>query len=177
MITAFNPVTPMAVWLALLTALPAAAEGLSFDLTERVSLYGKHSTISATDLVPDPDESGYQEDFAGVIGVMGARLSYGRLSIVTQFRAEAWDGQADIFTDEAYTETLLGESLFLYAGRRILSYGQAYGLNPADILDDPLAKNQIFPSDQARSNVEGTDLIGADLLFWQRIQPVADPCA
>ena len=52
--------------------------------------------------------------------------------------------QADVFTDEAYTETLLGESCsFMQAAHSVLWPG--LWLGPADILDDPLA-NQIFPS-------------------------------
>ncbi|MBO9463660.1 hypothetical protein J7443_00315 [Tropicibacter sp. R15_0] len=157
--------TALTASLALLATGPAWATDLEFDLTGRVSLYGKRVSLDATDLVPDPDASGYQDALAGLSGVMGAKLSYGRLSLAAQFRAEARDGQVETFTDEAFAELLLGESLFVFGGRRILSYGQAYGLNPADILHDPLAENRIFPSGQARSDVEGTEMIGADLLF------------
>ncbi|WP_293573955.1 hypothetical protein [Phaeobacter sp.] len=157
--------TALTTSLALLATGPAWASELQFDLMGRVSLYGKRANLVATDLVPNPDASGYQDALAGMSGVMGAKLSYGRLSLATQFRAEARDGQVETFTDEAYAELLLGESLFLFGGRSILSYGQAYGLNPADILHDPLAENRIFPSGQARSDVEGTEMIGADMLF------------
>ncbi len=157
--------TALATCLTLLSTGPARAAELDLDLTGRASLFGQRNTISATDLVPDPDGSGYQEALSGLTGTMGAKLSYGRLSITTQFRAEAQDSQVETFTDEAYAEVLLGDALFLYGGRRILSYGQAYGLNPADILHDPLAENRIFPTGQARSDVKGTDLIGADLLL------------
>ena len=160
-----QPATALTTSLVLFATGPAWAADLEFDLTGRVSLYAKRANLAATDLVPNTDEAGYQDALVGMSGVMGAKSSYGRLSVATQFRAEVRAGQVEAFTDEAYAELLLGESLFLFGGRRILSYGQAYGLNPADNLHDPLAENRIFPSGQARSEVEGTEMIGSDLLF------------
>ena len=158
--------TLCAALISLSSILPATAQELSVDLSGRGSLFGKISEHSATDLVPNPHESKYTESLGGAFGMVKLKLDYDQLRFATQVTAYSERNEETEFSaDEAYAELLLGESSFVYIGRRVLSYGQSYGLNPTDIFRDPLTEKSIFSLSHARNDVKGVDLIGTDILF------------
>ena len=141
------------------------AENIDFAITELLGVSGTYSKISSTDLVPDPTASGYYNTLAEGFGAVQAKLKYQKLSLRSQLRIESRDREVESFLDEAYAELLSGKAIFSYAGRRILSYGQSYGLNPADLLYDPVAENNTYSSSQSRAMSAGADLIGMDIVF------------
>lgn len=147
-------------------ALAGAAAAQDFDISGEISLFGQDVTTSATDLVPDPLGSGYQSRTSGGSAVLQTRFDAGDLSLRGQFRLEFSEGQTSATVDEAYGEYAVASGQgFVFAGRRIFSYGQSYGLNPTDIFADPLRENRIFPSAKARNDVQGVDMLGAEWLF------------
>ena len=149
----------------MMCAMPSRADEVSFDMTGRIAISGEYAGLSATALTPDPAASGDQDISAGGVGVVGARLKSGGLALHTQLRIEARAREINVSMDEAWGELLFGEALFVHAGRRILSHGQAYGLNPADVLYDRLKAHTVYPASQSRSDSRGIDLVGAQMLF------------
>ena len=114
----------------------ALAEDVDVNITGQLNLAAKYTNLTATDLIDDPEDSGYDDKNTQAIGVVNSDLKYQRLRANSQLRFEAMAGETEFFVDEAYGELLFGESAFLYGGIRILSYGQSYGLNPVDFLHD-----------------------------------------
>ena len=145
----------------------AQAEEVSLDAEVAVSTFGQWVGVaSATDLVPSPAESGYRSSRSGFEATFRLKSAGRILSLDSQLRAKADSGnEATAYVDEAFGELKLGERLFAYAGRRILSFGQSYGLNPADLYLDPRRLNDILWRSEARSRVEGVNMLGMDILF------------
>ena len=158
---------PQTLWVLML-ASPAWAETINFEVSGQIGASGQYSDISATPLVPNPESADYYdtaaEGFALIQGQLQGQLKSKNLNFYTQFRAESEDQESENSIDEAYVEAQLGDSVFAYAGRRILVFGQSYGLNPADILRDPLAENATYSATLARSLNLGADLAGVDIL-------------
>lgn len=147
-------------------AIGAAAAAQEFDVSGEMSAYVQGTTTAATDLVPDPSGAGYQTQQAGGGAVLKARFDQGNLSLRGQFRLDFNETDTDATVDEAYAEYSIGGGTgFVFVGRRILSYGQSYGLNPADIFADPIRENRIYPSAKARNDVVGVDMVGGEWLF------------
>ncbi len=145
---------------------PAAAEELKFDFSGSASAFTKATHIGATDLVPDPASQNYADKRSGVDLVLRPELTFGILKFAAQLRLTTeTDQDPDAVLDEAYLEVAATDQLFFAIGRRNLTYGQAYGLNPSDVFRVPLAENRIFPSEKSRRDVEGIDVVSADLLF------------
>ena len=142
----------------------AWAETINFEISGQLGVAGQYSDISATPLVAHPDAADYYDTAAEGFALVQGQLEYKNLRFHSQFRAESEDRESENSVDEAYIEAQLGDSVFAYAGRRILVYGQSYGLNPADILRDPLAENSTFSATLARGMNQGADLAGVDIL-------------
>ena len=154
---------PQTLWVLML-ASPAWAETINFEVSGQIGASGQYSDISATPLVPNPESADYYDTAAEGFALVRGKLQYQNLSFYSQFRAESEDQESENSIDEAYIEAQLGDSVFAYAGRRILVFGQSYGLNPADILRDPLAENDTYSATLARSLNLGADLAGVDIL-------------
>jgi len=145
----------------------AEAEDRSLKVNGSIDAYIASATLRhATDLVPFPAAAGYRDAHRGVETTFQITSRTGALTVGSQLRLAADDEtEAALHVDEAYAELLLGNRIFAFAGRRILAWGQSYGLNPADVFRDPLRENVVFRQAQARSRVEGADMVGTDILF------------
>lgn len=142
------------------------AEESGFSFSGTLNAYGRVSENEATDLVPNPASSGFLSQEGGFTGVLQAETTIGSLNFSGQARLEIEsESSATGFLDELFVEMPIGSNGFAFAGRRILSFGHAYGLNPSDVFRDPLAENSVYGSDQARNNTLGEDMVGADILF------------
>lgn len=145
----------------------AVAEAPEITVKWKADAFFKASSVrSATDLVPSPAGAGYRETFGGLSTTMHLQARTERLRFGAQLRFDA-DSKTDaaVHLDEAYGELKLSDHAFVFAGRRILSWGQSYGLNPADVFQDPLRENAVFRQSQARTKIEGADVAGADFVF------------
>lgn len=162
-----HPLAQLTIYALFPALLPgiASAQDTSFTLEGRVSGYAQAVGLEKTDLVPDPTGSGYKDTKFGADAVVQMRGDFDAGTVRGQIRLAYEDEETAVFVDEAYVEIGIGEASFAFAGRRILSYGQSYGLNPADIFADPLRENRVFPSAKSRNDVEGVDMVGVDLLF------------
>ena len=150
-----------------LAALPGGAEEASLDARFEFDAYARRAgPLSPTDLVPSPESSGFPRSRRGLEAVLRVSGETGYLEFDSQLRlfAES-DRDATAHIDEAFAEIPLGDRVFLHAGRRILSWGQSYGLNPADLYRDPLRENDVLAKSRARTRVEGVDMVGANFLF------------
>ena len=164
----FCPITRYLLYVTLSSFFPlysVMAEDVDLQLAGWLGMAGQYSKASPTDLIADPYTYGYDKRFAQVVGMANVRLKSDRLYAQSQLRFESVKSKREMSLDEAYGELLLADPVLLYAGRRILSYGQAYGLNPVDLLRDPISENSIYSDAQARSMVQGDDLIGIDVIF------------
>ena len=141
------------------------AEDIDFEMNGQLGASGQYSDITPTPLVPNPKAADYYDTQAEGFALVRGKLKYQNLGFYSQFRAESEDQESENSVDEAYVEARLGDGVFVYGGRRILSYGQSYGLNPADILRDPLAENDTYSSTLSRSMQAGADLGGVDIFF------------
>lgn len=150
-----------------LAAHPGGAEEPSLDARFEFDAYARRAgPLSPTDLVPSPESSGYPRSRRGLEAVLRVSGETGYLEFDSQLRLSAEsDRDATVHIDEAFAEIPLGDRVFVYAGRRIRSWGQSYGLNPADPYRDPLRENDVLAQSRARNRVEGADMVGADLLF------------
>ena len=150
-----------------LAALPGGAEETSLDARFEFDAYARRAgPLSPTDLVPSPESSGYPRSRRGLEAVLRVSGETGNLEFDSQLRLSAESGRdATVHIDEAFAEIPLGDRVFVYAGRRIRSWGQSYGLNPADPYRDPLRENDVLAQSRAHNRVEGADMAGADLLF------------
>jgi len=137
----------------------------SFDTTGRVSAYYSIISQGHTDLVPDPTRSGYHGYAYAADAMLQSKLAYGPVSLSTQLRFSGANDHTNLSVDEAFVEYQVNDLLYVYAGRRLRSFGQAYGLNPVDVYHDPLIENRLYPAAQTRNDVQGQDMIGLDLLF------------
>lgn len=145
----------------------AGAQELSLRVKGSIDAFHTSASLkSATDLVPSPAGAGYRDAYRGVATTLNISGQSGAFRFGTQVRFDV-DGETDaeVHLDEAFGEVMLGEHVFAFAGRRILTWGQSFGLNPADILHDPLRENAVFRQSNARTKVEGADMAGADILF------------
>lgn len=155
----------LCVGLPILTS-PATAQDFEFDFSGSASAFARHTQIGATDLVPDPAAQGYADNRSGADLVLRPELKFGILKFATQLRLTTeTDKDPEAVMDEAYLEVAATDQLFLAIGRRNLTYGQAYGLNPSDLFRVPLTENRVFPSEKSRRDVAGIDIVSADLLF------------
>lgn len=141
----------------------ASAQDISFSLTGALDAYVKSSeTASPTNLVPIPPK----EASSGVEAILQFSAQADLLTVGSQLRfADDSETDAESHIDEAYAEWQLDSHIFAYAGRRILVWGQSYGLNPADVFQDPLRENPVFPQARARGRIEGADMAGGEILF------------
>ena len=135
---------------------------ISFDTSGYISAYGQLTDNGGTDLVPNPSGSKYSGKQEGYDVVLQMRLDYQKLRLKSQIRLERAYDDTQLLMDEAYGEYSITDQVLFFAGRRIIAYGQSYGLNPADILHDPLQEVKIYPSDKSRNDIEGTDMVGFD---------------
>lgn len=155
---------------ASLLAVAAAghAEDPKFTTSAELRGWAQWSDPVATDLVPDAKAAGYDARQSGADFLLRGQLEFSRLTLKTQLRLQYNGSPAEDsrgYVDEAYGELRLGQNTFLQAGRRILSYGQSYGLNPSDIFHDPLRENRVFRNSVASEMTEGTDMVGLEVLF------------
>jgi hypothetical protein len=147
-------------------AIGGGAVAQDFDMSIEVGVYSEAATTDATDLVPDPDGAGYRSQTTGASAVVNAQYDHGAFRLGTQLRIELTDTDSTATIDEAYGEvSVAGGQGFVFAGRRIFSYGQAYGLNPVDIFADPLRENDVYGSTKARNDIQGVDMVGTEWLF------------
>jgi len=165
-----RPLTPVYGFLAFVATsqmAEAEAEDLSLRVNGVIDAYIASATLRhATDLVPFPAAAGYRDAHGGGEATFRITSRTGALTVGSQLRLAAdHENEADLHVDEAYAELLLGNRIFAFAGRRILAWGQSHGLNPADFFRDPQRENAVFRQAQARSRVEGADMIGTDILF------------
>lgn len=169
---AVDPTAGIAFWSAVALALslvahPGRAEEPSIEARIEFDAYARRADpLSPTDLVPSPENSGYLRSRRGLETVLRVSGETRGLRFDSQLRLSAESGRdATAHTDEAFAEIPLGDRVFVYAGRRIRSWGQSYGLNPADLYRDPLRENDVLSQSRAKSLVEGVDMVGADMLF------------
>lgn len=150
-----------------LAAHTGRAEVPSIDARIELDAYSQRAgPISPTDLVPSPESPGYPRSRRGLVSVLQVSGETGGFRFDTQLRlAVESERDATGHLDEAFVEIPLGDRVFAYAGRRIRSWGQSYGLNPADLYRDPLRENDVLARSRARTRVEGADMVGADFLF------------
>lgn len=156
----------LAVTLGGMIAAPVMAEPPTFALEGGISAYGQLATDRATALVPNPAARGYKGTGTGLDLVLAPKVTVGPLRFEGRFRAQARSGSDhDFMTDEAFVEWAISDTVFLSAGRRNLSFGQSYGINPADLFRDPLAETRLYPTETSRAMAGGVDLLGLDVLF------------
>ncbi len=149
------------------SATAAWAEELSVATTGWVGARVKSALVEeSTRLVPSPEDSGYRDNYVGAEAALGIDARTGKLRFVSQLRLSADDeNDGGAHVDEAYAESLFGDRVFAFAGRRILVWGQSLGLNPSDVFGDQTRVDDVFPRSEARARVEGADMAGADVVF------------
>ncbi len=151
-----------------ISPLPAdtAASEADVEISGQASGYVTSAALSATDLVPDPKASGYAGRKAGSIAALRMRMRQGTLSLQGEvlLTLESRENN-EIRINEAYGEFLLGPNTFVHAGRRVWSFGQSLGLNPADIFHDPLEDSRVLPQALALGTKTGVNTVGAEILL------------
>jgi hypothetical protein len=145
---------------------PLYAEEPVVRVKGKIIAWKQESSTEMSDLVPFPDASGFARHKGGWDALLSPRIDWGSLSLNGKFRM-AFESKDidDIHVDESYAEFRLSDYVFIQGGRRLLSYGQSYGLNPADIFRDPLRENSVFPREISSSFVAGTDYVETEVLF------------
>lgn len=147
-------------------ALPADAQETAFTLTGGFQGWMRSSETGATALVPDPGAQGYRSATLRADLIVQPKWDWGALTAQAQARLTVQGGtENEAVLDEAFLRYAATETLFVTLGRRNLSYGQAYGLNPADLFRLPLAEPDVYSSDAARSLAGSADLVQAEWLF------------
>lgn len=152
--------------LAGFAAGPACAEPLGYTLEGGVYAFGQLASDGATDLVPNPAARGYRGASLGADLVLRPKVTAGPLRFEGSFRLRDRSG-ADVTarTDEAFVEWAISDTVFVSLGRRNLSFGQSYCINPADLFRQPLQETRLFPTAVSRAMAGGVDMLTLDVLF------------
>lgn len=146
---------------------PAPAEGPK--LSGWLETAALRSRIEPTWLAPDPEARGFVDDQRLGVLVLGLRYDrgpfrlsgQGRLALGSDDRAPNARVPDDAaLLDELFVEGAPGDGAALFAGRRNLSFGQAFGINPADVFLDEALLDRRLPPDRRRAEIEGLDLLG-----------------
>ena len=160
---------------AVLAALPAAGAGAGWDwlVNGLVDARAHAGESDATRLAPEPDRIGRGVPDLSATVVAGAEVWRGPLAAAGRFRARGVKGQgnrsAHLHVDELYAEYALAPERFLYAGRRNVVYGQSLGVNPLDVFLDPADLDRSKDTTRRRSEIEGQDVLGFELLPGDRL--------
>ncbi len=140
-------------------------------------LFGiRTAEIDATPLVADPGAAGYVDDerfFRALLSVrhdVGALRFFGQSRIVLDDSDGAVNGRkaktdTDATLDELSLSYALDDTTILFLGRRNLSAGQSFGINPADVFLQESDLDRSLPAARRRSEIEGIDMAGAELFF------------
>ena len=151
---------------ASMAAWPAFAESLDYTLEGGVYAFGQLASQEATDLTPNPAPRGYRAESMGADLVLRPKATVGPLRFEGGFRLRARnDAAATARIDEAFVEWAITDTAFASLGRRNLSFGQSYGVNPADLFRQPLEETRLFPADVSRAMAGAVDMLTLDLLF------------
>ena len=122
--------------------------------------------------MPEPDRIGRGVPDLSATVVAGAEAWRGPLVAAGRVRARGVKGEggrsARLHVDELYAEYTLAPERFLYAGRRNVVYGQSLGVNPLDVFLDPADVDRSKDTERRRSEIEGQDLFGFELLPGER---------
>jgi hypothetical protein len=153
---------------------PALSFGPQFSLSGLVEIEHARITLGGERLLPNPSQnSGWRSHQTSGLLLLRSGMTWGNLTVSAQHRlldrstgpriGVMREGPR-IETDELYAEYALSDTLFVYMGRRNLSMGQSYGINPADVFFNRLEINRRLPSDRQRSETKGIDMVGFQYL-------------
>lgn len=153
---------------------PALSFGPQFSLSGLVEVEDARISLGGERLLPNPSQnSGWRNHQTSGLLLLRSGLTWGNLTVSAQHRLlDRSTGPASgvlregqrIETDELYAEYALSDTLFVHIGRRNLSTGQSYGINPNDVFFNRLEINRRLPSDRQRSETNGIDMVGFQYL-------------
>ena len=163
-------------WLSLIAVLAvittAAAEEWSGTIAGELNLAVAKNNRRETPLVFDPDRLHIEDRYTVLTPVVGFDASKERLRMTGQARGRVQRGDfADTAGgwDELYAEYRLTEDVFLFAGRRNVTFGQAESSYVLDVFIDPLEIDRSKNIDRRRREVEGEVMVGFEMFLTPEV--------
>ena len=128
----------------------------------------------ATRLVPEPERIGVDPHLSSVTAVAGLEAWKGPIGVTGAGRLFARTARQGVdrvrlHVDELYAEYAASPEHFLFAGRRHIVHGHAFGVNPLDFALDAADLDRSKNSTRRRSEIEGQDMLGFESLLDDRL--------
>ena len=126
-----------------------------------------------TPLVVEPDRFKIETQYVIATPVINFEVASDKLRIEGQVRGEIQRG-GDFndergVIDELYAEYMLTSSLFVFAGRRNVAFGQAESSYMLDVFVDPLEINTAKNINRRRREVVGENMAGFEMLLTSEL--------
>ena len=146
-----------------------SAEDWATSINGEITIAARKNEDRVTRLVADPGPLGIEEQHLAVAPVVNFEAYSDRITVVGQARSEirrGGDHNEETGTlDELYAEYQVTPSLFVFAGRRNIAFGQASISYALDVFLEPFETDRAKSLDRRRREVVGEDMAGFELLY------------
>ncbi|MGQ4810170.1 hypothetical protein NKDENANG_03619 [Candidatus Entotheonellaceae bacterium PAL068K] len=160
-------------------SVPSAAknQGLPVEVDYLADLRFTATDFKTTSLAPAAQFRGAPSETFQATAVVTAATSIAGFELTGQLRGIGSvenDGPDHSLTvDEMFVERPVSDHLFVFAGRRNLAFGQAFGVSPTDVFLDPLQEDRSLNEARRRREIEGIDMVGFEAFVAQNASLLA----